>query len=251
MSILYVDKQEKKKEEFVKYLRCEYEIRDLKYGDFTNEIESFVVERKNWQDYIGSVMDGSLIEQCIKIRKNFSGLAGVIFEGDFWAMIGTIKNQGLRHKLVCTRYRVTTVFGMFFEECIDRVAVATTLEFLNDNAVGIMKNSVGFKKGHVKTTDKRVILLCGVPDVGKKTAEQILKVYDSIFDFLVEAITDPKAVIKAIFRFGPKTLENVLKMFVGDKKYANKVLTKKQYNALKAKHARKKGVYNKLSGGRT
>lgn len=246
MLTLYIDQQEKQIEEITQYLQYDYEIKDLKYGDYTNSEESFVVERKNWQDYIGSVIDGSLMEQCDKIRKNYNGLAGVIFEGDFWAMIGTVKNKGLRHKLVFTRYRVTSNYNMFFEECIDKYAMCKTLEFLNENASKIDRPATGFKTKYVKTGDRRILALTAVPGIGKTMAEQIISKYKSIYNFLCEIVNDQDSVMETLKGFGPKTLDNVIKMFLSDDVYKKDRLTKKQLNKLRESHIKRKRVYEKL-----
>jgi len=246
MPVLYIDQQEKQIDQIVKYLSCKYDVTDLKFGDYTNDEMTFVVERKNWQDYIGSVIDGSLMEQCDKIRKNYDGLAGVIFEGDFWAMLGTVKNKGLKHKLVFTRYRITSNYNMFFEECIDKYATCKTLEFLNENAAKIDKPATGFKTKHIKTGDRRVLALTSVPKIGKKMAEQILSVYGSIYTFLEEIIKDEKSVMESLDRFGPKILDNVINMFLSDTVYTKKQLTKDELNKLRKLHAKKRQLYEKL-----
>lgn len=246
MPTLYIDKQEKKPEELIKHLDCDYEFADLKYGDYTNDEESFVVERKNWNDYYSSVKTGHLVEQCEKIRENFKGTAGIIFEGDFWAMVNTIKSKGMRHLMVFTRYRITMTFGMFFEECIDTYAVANTLQFLNKNGEKIGKGLNINRKKYVKTKDRRILPLCQVPGVGKKTAQNIIDVYGCIFDFLLAILEDEDKVMDSIDRFGPKTLAKVKKMFLSNNVYKKKVLTKEEYKKLQAYHVKKRATYNKL-----
>ena len=246
MPILYIDQQEKQLKETLKYVTAEYDVRDLKYGDYTNDEETFVVERKSWQDYYNSVMDGSLMAQCDKIRQNFKGLAGVIFEGDFWAMVETIKNKGIRHRLVFTRYRVTCNYNMFFQEVYDKYDLVKTVEFLNENGGKINKNATGFEKKYVKTGDRRILPLVEVPSIGKKLAGQIIKRYKTIFNFLWEILQDEKSVIESLDRFGPKTLDNVVKMFLVNGVYGKKVLTKKELKKLQAFHAKKKVRYEKI-----
>ena len=249
--ILYIDQQEKQIDDIIMHLNdgTRYEVADLKYGDYTNDIASFVVERKRWDDYYGSVKDGSLIEQCKKIRANFKGLAGVLFEGDFWAMVSTL-NVGLRHKMVFTRYRITHQYGMFFEECFSRKHMIRSLEFLNENAHKITRNVAEFKIPTVKTVDKRILTLIAVPGVGKKMATKLLNMYGSVYELLHSIAENSDDVKKNVDGLGDKTIANIYSMFLSDDAYANKVLSKAELKKLRKFHVKRRVVYDKIAGKR-
>jgi len=192
---------------------------NVQCGDYTNSEYDFLVERKSWKDYIGSITDGSLLEQMIKMNENFDGPKYLMFEGDWDAMIDSISNTGIKHLCQCFPLRIQHVYGIAFKACYDTSEVANFLILLNQFSKSLTKDAEPWRGTHsVSGFDQRLLPLLSIPRLGKIGAENLLKNYGCVASVVKNCFEHPKDVIKNIDGVGSTGVKKIADVFYSEQK---------------------------------
>lgn len=172
---------------------CKYERRTLDLGDFhlmKDDKVIFIVERKTVPDYLASIKDGRLHEQCYRLVETRDRGVGVgyIIEG---------KIEGDSH--ISTDTLVTSIFNkvinhkipVFFSADIgSTLMIVERLNVSVEKYEGIVKDYLGCVKSSKSTVDNSLErMLMTIPGISIKIATKIKGRYSSIKE-LVEAFTN-------------------------------------------------------------
>lgn len=259
MDKIIIDTMEKKevKEKIAHYLKVEgiesdvefLSFNDVQCGDYTNESRDFLVERKSWKDFVGSITDGSLLEQMIKMCENFDGPKYLIFEGDWDAMLDTIHNKGLRHLCECFPLRIQHVYGIAFKICCDTGETVDFLTQLNKFAKSLSKDAEPWKGIHASVGfDQRLLPLVSIPKIGVPASENLIKMFGTTAEVVRQCAENPKYVVKNVDRVGMTGVKRIAEIFYSTEpviRNKKKKETEIQVKERKAYYSRQNMIYEK------
>ena len=190
--IIFCDGREKK---IIEILKCFDDIRivekNLEIGDFL--IGNLIIERKSSEDLKNSIIDKRFFEQ-IKNLKDKKSLIIIEGETNEIGAIARIVVEGI--SVVFTKDEFETA------KLLRKIALK-----INEN-VNVIKTKI-IKKGKSEK-EKIVSILLSFPGISYKSAEKILKKFESIRDF----VNSSKSKLRAIFgKRGERIYEIVNKKF--------------------------------------
>ncbi len=185
-------------------------IKRLDEGDFTNETEDFLLERKAGMDYANSIINGHLQVQLARMRElHPSTPLFLLFEGDFDSVCDGQNNRGLKMLLRTFPYKLTHVWGVHFINTWDMAGTVDELQLLDHYAKGIRDVPIAFESVYMsKNFDERIRNLMTVPQLGQKRAEMLLDNFCSI-DMIIHNL-DKIAELDGI---GKKLVSNIAEMY--------------------------------------
>lgn len=177
-------------------------IKRLEEGDYTNENEDFLVERKAGMDYANSVITGHLTVQLARMREQHPNTPlFLIFEGDFDAVCDGQNNRGLKMLLRTFPLKLAHVWGVQLIKTCDIVETVEELQLLDHYAKGIRDVPIAFESVYMtKNFDERVRNLMTVPQLGQTKAEMLLNVFPSIYHMLdhIDELTELDGIGKGL-----------------------------------------------------
>jgi len=201
----------------VAYKREQLVFGGFQCGDYTNEEHDFLVERKEADDFVSSVLDGRLYEQLAKMHDYYEGYRELIFVGDWDTTIrdcfrkdattGTHTAQLVQS----ARLRLQPM-GVQWFQAWDESDAATEILFLDKYAKGIKNFEVKQPKHQFHVRDERVKLLMMFPNIGtRKKVDVLLEKYKTIETIIEYAIQHPKEMEKELkgTRIGKDTIDKI------------------------------------------
>jgi ERCC4-type nuclease len=203
----------------IPFIRREIKFNDERVGDYLGEYTdekgnffyTWILERKKDQDFVNSVVDGSLEKQLEKMLMLFPGGGKYIaFEGD-WEQ--TLKlNPLVRGLLLSMRYKCAW-YGATFVICKNNTETAAFIASIHKYCRPFTEIKIGLYKPNIsKEKDERIRNLITVPGIHIKTAKLILEHIKSISEIAKAAKSNPSKLIN-IKGIGKKTVENINNMY--------------------------------------
>jgi ERCC4-type nuclease len=235
--MIIVDDRETEIIGFMKANGIPYEIKRMDEGDFTNQNEDFLLERKAGMDYAQSIINGHLQVQLARMREQHPNTPlFLIYEGDFDAICDNQTNHGLRMFLRTFPIRLAHVWGVQFIQTWDKAGTVDELMLLDTYSKGIRDVPIAFESVYMtKNFDERIRTLMTIPQLGQKRAEMLLKTFPSIFNML-----DHIDEITKLDGMGNKLVENIRDMFFSKdpiiKKRNQEKPVNRQNNQARKKH---------------
>lgn len=188
---------------------CGEELEYFRVGDITNERRSFVIERKNYQDFYGSVANGTIYKQLDKLSSAFKENASLLFEGNLTKLINENpdrKAQLLSIPATCNQY------GVNFLQTQNPHSTAKMLKFFDYKSGKKPKVRHCIHRWH-KAKPALVNILMGIKGIGEVTATDIYNRYKNVFKLSIILKTDPNDVLK-IKGIGKATLKLLINAFL-------------------------------------
>ena len=146
-----------------------YKIIALKVGDFTNEKETFIVERKSMSDLWSSTVDGRIDAQPVEMYELYSKNRYIFVESG-----GFSYNTKLKGTPWCySKYGQIENLGVQVREYVDFVDLARKLDSL-DKYLGT-ERVIRERRKKLKGIPDNVKLLMGIGGIGEKKATDMLK----------------------------------------------------------------------------
>lgn len=186
---VYIDEREKSRVHtaFKKGLRrATYKRETLPIGDIV--VGNFVIERKTLNDLYDSVIDGRLFNQLrsfIQFKE----------ENENATLILLIEHGRLskHNKQYVYMFPLNMIILNIMQEFNTLVyysnSLTSTIKFINDCVqYGIKGNIIKRVRGHKRQKtlyDEKMFFLMGLPSVGLKTANEVIKGHQTVMDYLL------------------------------------------------------------------
>lgn len=147
-----------------------YKIMPLKIGDFTNEKETFIVERKSISDFWSSMVDGRIDAQTVEMYEIYSKNRYMFIESGAFSYQSKLRNSV---SWCYSKYGEIENFGVHIREYVDFVDLARKLDSL-DKYLG-KERVIRERRKRLKGIPDNVKLVMGIGGVGEKKAKDMLK----------------------------------------------------------------------------
>ncbi|MGI0086524.1 MAG: ERCC4 domain-containing protein [Nitrosotalea sp.] len=173
---MVIDEREKKSgiPDLLKEIGVKVEMKNLPIGDYIVASET-VVERKSVHDFISSVFDGRLFDQCNRLKEHFEHPA-IIIEGDIDEI-----NQIAENPLVF--YGAVSSVALDFKiPVLPTPNASNTAKLLVAMCARQGKTKGPFLKKIRKSGNihhQQLSVLCSLPGVGEKLASRMLEKFGS------------------------------------------------------------------------
>jgi DNA excision repair protein ERCC-4 len=218
---MVIDEREKKSgiPDLLKEIGVKVEMKSLPIGDYIVASET-VVERKSVHDFISSVFDGRLFDQCNRLKEHFEHPA-IIIEGD----IGEI-NQITENPLVF--YGAVSSVALDFKiPVLPTPNASNTAKLLIAMCARQGKTKGPFLKKIRKSGNihnQQLSVLCSLPGVGEKLASRMLEKFGSPSNSFSASITE-LSKIEGMGESRAQKIRNLLDAEIkNDKKIGQKTL---------------------------
>ncbi len=199
------DYRERETIEHLKSLGANVSESSLDVGDFVCS-KDVVIERKGHSDFVSSIIDGRLFDQCRRMREIFSKPI-VIIEG---YSTRDISENALKAAIAS----VVTDFGVSLISTKNPADTAKTIYWIAKREQVENKKDLSLKVGKKPVEEARLqeFVVSSLPGVSGKTAKKILEEYGSVREFFS---SDRERMEKVI---GKKKAERVFELI--GKKYS-------------------------------
>lgn len=173
---MVIDEREKKSgiPDLLKEIGVKVEMKNLPIGDYIVASET-VIERKSVSDFISSVFDGRLFDQCNRLREHFEHPA-IIIEGNLDEIVQITENP-------LVFYGAVSAVALDFKiPIIPTPNASNTAKLLVAMCARQEKTKGPFLKKIRKSGDanrQQLSILCSLPGVGEKLASRMLKKFGS------------------------------------------------------------------------
>ncbi len=173
---MVIDEREKKSgiPDLLKEIGVKVEMKNLPIGDYIVASET-VVERKSIHDFISSVFDGRLFDQCNRLREHFEHPA-IIIEGDIDEIVQITENP-------LVFYGAISAVALDFKiPVLPTPNASNTAKLLVAMCARQGKTKGPFLKKIRKSGDvnrQQLSVLCSLPGVGEKLASRMLEKFGS------------------------------------------------------------------------
>lgn len=146
------------------------DIMTLKTGDYIVASET-VIERKSLRDFVSSIIDGRLYDQCSRLRSEFKHPI-LVMEGDTDELTEIIDNPFVFYAAVS---RVAIEFGIPLIQTPDATHTAKLLISLgtHNGAHSAMLKRPRKKSGST-LREQQLNMLCSLPGIGERLATRML-----------------------------------------------------------------------------
>lgn len=177
--VVYVDSRESRSgEEVVKWLKrfgCVVVEKNLEIGDYQVS-KDVIIERKKAMDFINSIIDGRLFEQCKKLV-NYCKNPYVIVEGNLWYCV---RKRNIHHHSVIGALTTITELGINILHTPDEEGTAYTIYSLAKHEIEHGKGikSISVRKS-ISIRELQIQFVSSLPGIGKKRAIRILKTFNT------------------------------------------------------------------------
>ena len=214
-SRIVIDDRERKSgiPELIKKIGINVEIKTLQVGDYIVSPET-VVERKSIQDFMSSIFDGRLFDQCNRLKENFQFpiilLEGNVDEIDdimeipfvFYGAMSTIVID-FKIPIIPTPNASDTAKLL--------VAMCSRKESTNGHYLKKIKKSTDIEK-------QQLSVLSSLPGVGEKTAIRMLEKFGTPLQVFGASVTD----LSKVSGLGNERAKKIKKMLNGKSKHLKK-----------------------------
>lgn len=176
----------------------------LTAGDYIIN-DQIIVERKTAEDFIQSIMDNRLFEQCSKL-KNDSRRVLILIEGNPYKTEHKINSQAVKGAILSllTAWQIPAIYSQSIETSIELLLMLGK-QSLKEN--GYLRTYKGNKPKKIKS--QRLRFLQGIPSTGPTIAGRLLENFGNIKS-IVNATVDELKKIKGI---GKKNAKKIVGFF--------------------------------------
>ena len=208
--VIAIDKQEPQElVDEIRKLKVEVDYKKLGVGDVLIGDED-VWERKTMSDFVGSLVDGRIWEQLRNMKKNYKH-SMVILEGD---LPGTLPNQAyiLRKRLRMTIASIRHDWRIPVDRT-DNIKDTAMFLVAYYSRMGREKRKY-YRPVKKQSKDPRYIVsdvLCALPNIGRKKAEEMLLEYGSVKN-VVNLTAEEFSKFKGISKSGGNEIHSLLNM---------------------------------------
>ncbi|RLE45377.1 MAG: DNA repair protein [Candidatus Methanomethylicota archaeon] len=186
--MIYVDDREPEEIcEMLSNLGIEFHRKRLEVGDYLIKYGSFevAVERKDIRDYVSSLIDGRLFNQCYALSTAFDK-SFIFIIGDFDEVADRIDKKAFIGSLVSIALREGDgkVFPIQVKEDVE---FCLALKFLNSQIESGRIKAIPRAK---KARDAAVAMLMAIPGVGEERAKRLLERFGSVWRIVNASVTE-------------------------------------------------------------
>jgi len=212
---IVIDDRERKSgiPELIKKIGINVEIKTLPIGDYIVSHET-VVERKSIQDFMSSIFDGRLFDQCNRLTQNFQ-FPIILLEGNVDEIDDITENPLIFYGAI------STVAVDFKIPIIPTPNASHSAKLLVALCSRKESNNGYYLKKIKKSTDiekQRLSVLCSLPGVGEKTAIRMLEKFGTP----LQVFSASTAELSKISGLGGVRAKKLKKMLTGKSKYLKK-----------------------------
>ena len=174
-NIIFVDYREEKIAILMERMGCKIVKMNLTVGDFV--IDDVGIERKSFDDFISSIIDGRIFEQAESLSSSFKKPIFII-EG--FGFIERIHESSFYAAIACliSKYNVTLLRTKNEEETAKLIYWIAKKEFENSNKVGY---KIREKKVSTRSIQERI--LAAFPGISTVLSRRILKRFGNLKRF--------------------------------------------------------------------
>lgn len=177
---------------------------NLDVGDYIAS-QRVVIERKNINDFVSSIIDGRIFQQANKLKKSYEKPI-IIIEGSYF-------NRNIsRNALKATIATLILDFGIPIIQTVNEKDTADTIYWLAKREQTERKVSIAIKRKGKKPkeiTKLQKYVLCGLPHVSDVLATRLLKEFGSL-KAIFNASQDQLQKVEGIGKKKAKTILDVI-----------------------------------------
>ena len=164
----------------------------LTSGDYIIN-DQFIVERKTAEDFIQSIMDNRLFEQCSKLKKESQRVL-ILIEGNPYKTEHKIDGRAVKGAIlsILTAWQIPVIYSQSVDVSIELLLMLGT-QSLKENIY--LRTNKGFKPKKIKS--QRLRFLQGIPSTGPAIAGRLMETFGNIKS-IVNTNTEELRKIKGI-----------------------------------------------------
>jgi Fanconi anemia group M protein len=176
----------------------------LTAGDYIIN-DQIIVERKTAEDFIQSIMDNRLFEQCSKLKKD-SRRVLILMEGNPYKTEHKIEMRAVKGAIlsILTAWQIPVIYSQNIETSIELLLMLGT-QSLKESVY--LRTYKGYKAKKIKS--QRLKFLQGIPSTGPAIAGRLIENFGNIKS-IVNASVDELRKIKGI---GKKKAKRIVDFF--------------------------------------
>jgi len=148
----------------------------LTTGDYiiNNKI---IVERKSAEDFVISIMNNRLFEQCSRFRRNSDRLLFIV-EGNPYKTKHEISKNAIKGAIlsILVSWQIPMIFSKNTEETAELLCMVGMQDIKTNNSVPAIRKGYRPKKHR----NKQIYFLQGLPNIGPILAKRLLYHFDNI-----------------------------------------------------------------------
>ena len=167
--------------------------------------DQIIVERKTAEDFIQSVMNNRLFEQCSKLKK-VPGRILILIEGNPYKTEHKIDTRAVKGVIlsILTAWQIPVIYSQSIDCSVELLMMLGT-QSLKDNVY--IRTYKGYKPKKIKS--QRLRFLQGIPSAGPAIAGRLMDYFGNIKS-IVNASCDELKKIKGI---GKKNAKRIIDFF--------------------------------------
>ena len=214
-SRIVIDDRERKSgiPELIKKIGINVEIKTLQVGDYIVSPET-VVERKSIQDFMSSIFDGTLFDQCNRLKENFQ-FPIILLEGNVDEIEDIMENPFVFYGAMSTiviDFKIPIIPTPNASDTAKLlVAMCSRKESTNGHYLKKIKKSTDIEK-------QQLSVLSSLPGVGEKTAIRMLEKFGTPLQVFGASVTD----LSKVSGLGNERAKKIKKMLNGKSKHLKK-----------------------------
>lgn len=176
----------------------------LSTGDYIIN-DQIIVERKTAEDFIQSIMDNRLFEQCSKLKKDIRRVL-IIIEGNPYRTEHKIDGRAVKGAIlsILTAWQIPVIYSQSADSSVELLMMLGT-QLLKDDAY--IRTYSGYKPKKIKS--QRLRFLQGIPSTGPAIAGRLIETFGNIKS-IVNANVDELRKIKGI---GKRNSKKIVEFF--------------------------------------
>ena len=176
----------------------------LSTGDYIIN-DQIIVERKTAEDFIQSIMDNRLFEQCSKLKKDIRRVL-IIIEGNPYRTEHKIDGRAVKGAIlsILTAWQIPVIYSQSADSSVELLMMLGT-QLLKDDAY--IRTYSGYKPKKIKS--QRLRFLQGIPSTGPAIAGRLIDNFGNIKS-IVNASADELRKIKGI---GKRNSKKIVEFF--------------------------------------
>ena len=212
---IIIDDREQKSgiPELIKKVGINVEIKTLLVGDYIVSPET-VVERKSIQDFMSSIFDGRLFDQCNRLKENFQ-FPIILLEGNVDEIEDIMENPLVFYGAMSTiaiDFKIPIIPTPNASDTAKLlVAMCSRKESTNGHYLKKIKKSTDIEK-------QQLSVLSSLPGVGEKTAVRMLEKFGTPLQVFGASVTD----LSKVSGLGNERAKKIKKMLNGKSKHLKK-----------------------------
>ena len=213
---IVIDERERKSgiPKLLQAIGVNVEVKTLPIGDYIVSHET-VVERKSIHDFMSSVFDGRLFDQCSRLKDNFQ-FPIILLEGNVDEIESIAENPLVFYGALST---IAVDFKIPVIPTPNAVHTAKLLVSLSSRKKSIKGPLLKKIKKSNDTQKQQLIVLCSLPGIGEKTAIRMLEKFGTPLKALSSSTKD----LAKIPGLGESRAKKIKKMLQEKSKHTKKL----------------------------